>query len=117
MNRLERELNQSRALRDAALDLVRADLACLRENWSSKSLGERALERVSHRAEEVLETASETARSKPAALAAILGALALWFARNPIASLFEREEESEEEPNSASADHDAPADTTRGAQP
>jgi len=116
MNRHERELSEQRALRDAALDLVRADLACLRENWNSKSLGERALERVSRSAEEVFEAASETARSKPATLAAILGALALWFARNPIASLFECEKESEDQPISAGADHDAPAQDTRGVE-
>ena len=73
-----------RHLRDAARAVVQADIANLRADLSAKSIGERALDRIAEGASEVYEEAIEVASDNKGALAAIVAALVLWFARNPI---------------------------------
>lgn len=73
-----------RHLRDAARAVVQADIANLRADLSAKSIGERALDRIAEGASEVYEEAIEVASDHKGALAAIVAALVLWFARNPI---------------------------------
>ncbi len=82
---LRRErLAEDRHLRDAARALVEADLKNLRADLSVKSIGERTVDRIAGGASEVYEEAIEVATDHKGALAAILAALALWFARHPI---------------------------------
>lgn len=77
-------LLEDRHLRDAARALVGADLKNLRADLSAKSLGERAVDRIADGASEVYDEAVEVAADHKGALAAIIAALALWFARHPI---------------------------------
>lgn len=93
MSGLKRRMIEDRNLRDAARSLVEADIANLRADLVSKSLGERVLGSVSESASELLEQAGETAQNNRAALAVLISAIALWFARNPIMSLFTDDEE------------------------
>lgn len=78
------QLREDRHLRDAARALVAADFKNVRADLAVKSLGERAAERVATGASEVYDEAIEVASDHKGALAAILAALALWFARHPI---------------------------------
>ena len=77
-------LAEDRHLRDAARALVGADLKNLRADLSVKSLSERAVDRVAGGASDVYDEAIEVAADHKGALAAIIAALALWFARHPI---------------------------------
>ncbi len=74
----------NRHLRDAARAVVEGDIANLRADLSAKSISERALDRIAEGASEVYEEAVEVASDNKGALAAIVSALVLWFARNPI---------------------------------
>lgn len=73
-----------RHMRDAARALVDADVANLRADLAFRGIGERALGRVVEGASEVYDEAMEVASDNKGALAAIVAALVLWFARNPI---------------------------------
>jgi hypothetical protein len=81
--RLE-QLREDRHVRDAARALVEADLKNLRADLSVRSMGDRAVDRLTQGASEVYEEAIEVAADNKGALAAIIAALALWFARHPI---------------------------------
>lgn len=78
------QVAEDRHLRDAARALVDADIANLRGNMAQRSLGERAIGRITAGANEVYDEAMEVAADHKGALAAIVAALALWFARHPI---------------------------------
>lgn len=91
------QLIEDRHLRDAARALVEADLKTLRADLSAKSLGERAVDRIAGGASDVYDEAVEVASDHKGALAAILAALALWFARHPIVdALFGEDRETQE---------------------
>ena len=77
-------LLEDRHVRDAARALVEADLQNLRADLSIKGIGERAVDRITEGASEVYDEAMEVAADNKGALAAILAALVLWFARHPI---------------------------------
>lgn len=93
MSDLKRRMIEDRTMRDAARGLVEADIANLRAELTSKSLSERALGRVGESASQLLDQAGETAQNNPGILAALVGAIALWFARNPIKSLLTEDDE------------------------
>ena len=78
------QLLHDRHLRDAARALVMADWDNLRADLSVRSLGERAVDRLADGASEVYDEAMEVAADNKGALTAIVAALVLWFARNPI---------------------------------
>ncbi len=84
MTGLREQVMEDRHLRDAARALVEADVANLRADLAVKSLGGRAVDRIADGASEVYDEAVEVASDHKGALAAILAALALWFARHPI---------------------------------
>ena len=78
------QLLEDRHVRDAARALVEADIENLRADLSNKGIGERAVDRLTEGASEVYDEAMEVAADHKGALAAILAALLLWFARHPI---------------------------------
>lgn len=77
-------LLEDRQVRNAARALVNADIANLRADLAVKGVGERAMARITVGASEVYDEAIEVAADHKGALAAIVAALALWFARHPI---------------------------------
>lgn len=91
------QLLEDRHLRDAARALVEADLKNLRANLSIKSIGERAVDRITEGASEVYDEALEVAADHKGALAALVAALVLWFARHPILEVLFGEDDAEEE--------------------
>ena len=78
------QVREDRHLRDAARALVEADIENLRADLRVKGIGERALDRITQGASDVYEEAVEVAADNKGALAAIVAALVLWFARHPI---------------------------------
>ncbi|GAA4037780.1 hypothetical protein [Parerythrobacter jejuensis] len=93
MSRLDRQLIEDRALRNAARALVKADIARLKSDLDNRGVGARALDRAKDGAAEVFDKASSSADSNKGILALLIGAIILWFARNPILALFFDEEE------------------------
>lgn len=88
------QLAEDRHLRDAARALVEADIANLRADLRVKGIGERAVDRITEGASDVYEEAIEVAADHKGALAAIIAALVLWFARHPILeTLFGQDED------------------------
>ena len=95
MTDLTSRLREDRAIRDASLALVKADVAHLRNNLSGKSFSERFVDRVSEGAIDVFEEAVDVADNHKGALATLIAAVFIWFARNPIISLFSEDPENE----------------------
>lgn len=91
----KQQLREDRAIRDAARALVKADMAHLKQDLSGKSLKDRMFGPVSDGAKDVLERAGEAADNNRGVLAALVGAVVLWFARNPIMELFSDEYEDD----------------------
>lgn len=98
MSALRQRMLEDRYLRDTARALVEADLRHLRTDMSQKSMGERAADRIRQGAADVYDEAIEVASDNKGALAALVAAIVLWFARNPILALF-FEDEADGEPD------------------
>jgi hypothetical protein len=84
MSRFERQLREDRVLRNAAKALFRADFDRIRTEMKARPLGRRAAARVKDGAAELLDSAQEKAGDNVGIVALLLGAIGLWFARNPI---------------------------------
>ncbi len=91
-NPLERRMIEDKALRDAALALVRADVDQLRADLAVRNLGSRLAGRVSEGASDMLDEAADLVDNNRGVLAALVAALLVWLARNPIMGLFEEDE-------------------------
>lgn len=88
MSRLPDDFYQDRALRDAARDVLVADIEHARASLSGKAIAGRVAGRVGDGAKDVLEVAKGHADDKRGILAIIIAFIALWFAREPIAEIF-----------------------------
>lgn len=86
--KLEKRMKADRALRDAALAVVKADVANLRGDLEARSVGQRLLDRVTVGAADVADDAASIASNNRGLVAAVVSLIVLWFARNPIISLF-----------------------------
>ena len=84
MSDLEQRLAEDRVLRDAALDLFRADLALIRGDLKERSVGGRVADRLSESALEMVAEAADYAEANKGKVAAGIAAVVLWFARGPI---------------------------------
>lgn len=91
------EVIADRHLRDAAWELLKADLRNLKADLNARSVGERAMDRITVGAAEVYDEAIEVASDNKGALAAILAALVMWFARHPILQAVGFEEDEAEQ--------------------
>ena len=80
-------MKQDRYLRDSAKALVEADIDHLKTSFARKSLTERAVDRVVGGASELYDDAVDIAGDNKGALAALVAAVVVWFARNPILGL------------------------------
>ena len=95
-SRLERQMLEDRALRNAARALVQADVEHLKADLKGKSIGSRVADRMTEGAVDVFEEAVEVAEDNKGVLATLIAAVVLWFTRNPIMSLFDDRELDEE---------------------
>ena len=90
-----------RHLRDSARAVVEADIEHIKADFARRSLAGRAVDRIAEGATDVYEEALDVAEDNKGALAAIIAALVLWFARNPIIEAFLGDEADEEEDGQA----------------
>lgn len=88
MSDLADQLRQDRAMRDAARALVKTDIAYLKGEFGSKSIGARVAARVSEGATDLYEEAAGLASDNKGILITLLAAVGLWFTRNPLMELF-----------------------------
>lgn len=79
---------EDKYLRDSARALVDADIQHIKADFAAKSLGQRAMDRVAEGAMDLYEEAIDVAEDNKGALAALVAAIVVWFARNPILSAF-----------------------------
>jgi len=84
MTRLPQQFIEDRALRDAARDVFMADVEHARISISGKGIAARVGSRVGDGAKDVFEVAKVHADDKRGILAALIGAIVLFFAREPI---------------------------------
>lgn len=78
---------EDRYLRDSARALVEADVEHLKNGLERKGFAARAMDSVKDGALEIYEEALEVADDNKGALAALVAAILVWFARNPILDL------------------------------
>ena len=86
MNELKARLNEDLYLRDSAKALLDADIQHLKNDLSRKGIGERMVDRVKEGATDLYEEAVDIAEDNQGALTALIAAIVVWFARNPILS-------------------------------
>jgi|GEM_PF-424369 len=84
MSALRIRMLEDRHLRNSAKALVEADIAHIKSDLAERGVGARAADRIADGASEVYDEAVEVASDNKGALAALIAALVLWFARNPI---------------------------------
>lgn len=116
MTDLEQRFVEDRALRDAARTVLLADLEHARASFSAKGIADRVGGRIGDGAKDVYEVAKEQADDNRGIIAAIIGALILWFAREPILELLGLAER-EADPDSVQAAHTADLPTDAAAPP
>ncbi|BDI61061.1 hypothetical protein [Qipengyuania nanhaisediminis] len=84
MNELELRFLQDKRMRDAAKQVLHADIEHLRASLSGGNIARKVFGTVGEGAKDVLEIAREQAEDKTGVLAALVGALIVWLAREPI---------------------------------
>lgn len=100
-------LREDKALRDAALALVKADISHLQADLTGKSIKARFSRRVSAGANGIFEEAAVLADDNRGVVATLIAAFVLWFARNPILALFVSDDDHKDDDASR---HDFDAD-------
>ncbi|MEM8725900.1 MAG: hypothetical protein AAGE86_10305 [Pseudomonadota bacterium] len=88
MTKLPQQFIEDRALRDAARDVFMADIEHARTSISGKGIAARVGSRVGDGAKDVFEVARVHADDNRGVLAALIGAILLFFAREPILEVF-----------------------------
>lgn len=86
---------EDKALRDAAKAVLDADLALFKAGLAEKGIAGRLRDQITGKvrrrvvggARDVLEQAKTQASDHPGALAVLIGAIILWFAREPLLGL------------------------------
>ncbi|WP_298466316.1 hypothetical protein [uncultured Erythrobacter sp.] len=88
MTKLPQQFLEDRALRDAAREVFMADVEHARTSISGKGIAKRVGSRVGDGAKDVFEVARVHADDNRGVLAALIGAILLFFAREPILEVF-----------------------------
>ena len=98
---------EDRYLRDSARALVEADVEHLKADFAHKGVAERAFDRVREGAGDLYDEAVDAAEDNKGALAALIAAIVVWFARNPIRELlgFATEDHGEADTADAPSEH------------
>ena len=88
MSDLKAQMLADKHMRDSARSLVKADIEHLKADLAHKGIGGRIMDRAKEGALDLYEEAIDVADDNKGALAALVAAIVVWFARNPILSLF-----------------------------
>ncbi|MGQ7829016.1 hypothetical protein [Altererythrobacter sp. Z27] len=101
MTDLRRQLLEDRALRNTARSIITAQFDRVRNGLSGQRIGEQLADDVGDETLDAADRASDALRGKGGIVAgvaaAVAGATALWFAREPLLALFRSSEENEAE--------------------
>nr|WP_298927677.1 hypothetical protein [uncultured Erythrobacter sp.] len=84
MSKLDRQFYEDRAMRDAAREVLMADIAHAKASLSGKSIAGRITGRIGDGAKDVFEVAKTQGEDNRGIIAVLLGALILWLTRGPI---------------------------------
>lgn len=87
MSNLYQRFTEDRRMRDAAKMVFIADAKHARASLSGKGVAERIGGRISVGAKDVFETAKSASQDNLGIIAALIGAVLLWFSRGPILEL------------------------------
>lgn len=90
MGRHARQVEQSRAERDAARELFDTQLALIREELAERGIGGRIADKVGHDTREAIDEAIAVADANRGVIAGTIAALAVWLLRRPILSWLEK---------------------------
>jgi hypothetical protein len=94
-------LIEYRTLRDAAWEVVRADVEALQAELTAHGIGERIKDRAAEEAQDAWDTARDVASEHKGVVAGTLLALVAWFLRGPIgnalSALFGSDDEEDAE--------------------
>ncbi len=106
MSDLAGRLAEDKALRDAALQLFKSDIALIRGDLDERGVGARAKDRLGEAALGMVDDAIDYSKDHKSWVAAGATAVVLWFARKPILRWLADVLDSEEpgEANGRSAD-------------
>jgi len=96
MPQIDPGLAEDRALRNAALSVLKADIEHAKKTFAPKSVATRTGTRMKEGAEEVYELARERADDNRGIIAVLIGALFLFLARQPILEILGLVEEGED---------------------
>lgn len=102
MSDLQRQLAEDKAVRDAALALLKADIALVRADVEQRGIGGRISHRLSDSTMDMIDDAVDYAEENKSKVAAGIAAIVIWFARGPILdglAAFLGLNEQEEEPS------------------
>ena len=88
MSGLATRLAEDKALRDAALQLFKSDIALIRDELAERGLGARAKDRLGEAAFGMVDDAIDYAEDNKRWVAAGAAAVVLWFARKPVLGWF-----------------------------
>ncbi|MCK0128456.1 hypothetical protein [Erythrobacter sp. F6033] len=111
MSKLDRQFYEDRALRDAAREVFIADLAHAKVSLSGKGIAARVAGNIGDGAKDVIEVAKVHGEDNRGVIAALIGALILWFARAPILEILGIEEANDDaEATGTGEDTDAEPD-------
>jgi len=113
MSNMDRRFVEDRAMRDAAKRNLMADIAHTRAGLSGSGVASRIFGRIGEGAKDVFETAKSQADDNRGIVAALIGALVLWFGRDRLMDLFgstgDEEGENAERFDPGGLDDDRPA--------
>lgn len=98
------QFREDRALRDAAKAVLLADIDHARSAISAKGMASRTAGRIADGAKDVFEVAKVNADDNRGILAAIIGALMLWFARGSILEILGLSEPTDADEDAGAAD-------------
>ena len=110
---LRARMIEDRYLRDSAKALMRADVAHVKSDLAARGVAARAADRIKDGATDVYEEAVEVADNNRGVLVALVAALGLWFARNPILSALGLGPDAEGESDDRQDDYDEPVERRR----
>lgn len=96
MSNIEERLADYRNLRDSSKKVLMDDIEHARTTFSAKGLTNRYLGGVAEGAKDVYEVAKVHTVDNRGIIAIVLGALALWFGREPLLAVMAEEIEADE---------------------
>lgn len=98
MSKLLKRFEEDRRMRDTARVVLMADIAHARTTLSAKGFADRVGGRIGDGAKDVFEVAKVHSDDNRGIIAALIGALLLWFAREPIMEIlgFDEAEDGDE---------------------